>query len=88
MRKEGRVGNKRMRSRGVSVGCSHQGGMVEKGTGLHGQRVRVMTPQDHGAVASWDNWSLEEDSLTSASAPYKAGLTEWQEVKSIVEESI
>ena len=77
-----------MRSRGVSVGCSHQGGMVEKGTGLHGPRVRVMTPQDHGAVASWDNWSLEEDSLTSASAPYKAGLTEWQEVKSIVEESI
>ncbi|MXQ85310.1 hypothetical protein E5288_WYG014458 [Bos mutus] len=26
-----------MESRGVSVGCSHQGGTVEKGTGLHGQ---------------------------------------------------
>lgn len=57
VRKEGRVGNKRMGSRGVSVGCSHQGGTVEKGTGLHGQWVRIVTPQGHGAVASWDNWS-------------------------------
>ena len=45
VRKEGRVGNKRMESRGVSVGCSHQGGTVEKGTGLHGQWVRIVTPR-------------------------------------------
>jgi len=34
-----------MESRGVSVGCSHQGGTVEKGTGLHGQWVRIVTPR-------------------------------------------
>lgn len=84
VRKEGRAGNKRMGSQGVSVGCGHQGGKVEKSTGLHGQWVRIMTPQGHGAVASWDNWSLEEDSLTSASAPSQAGLMEWQEVRGIV----
>ena len=58
-----------------------------KGREEHGaawQWVRIMSPQGHGALASWDNWSLEEDSLTSASAPSQAGLTEWQEVRGIV----